>query len=228
MILDLIGNRERYSGLGASIERALEYLADTDFTALEDGRHPIDGEAIFALVSSYDTEPESARSFEAHRKYIDVQYLLTGRENLEIVGRLYQLSRPEARRRADDILERLSLTDAAASAPGQVTVAQARSLYRWGAVSPETACFGVIGCPVSTAKSRAALALKRLRAELERLGVDGEDLDGVWAGTEFLKKMGLREEVTIGRHVAVIGGGNTAIDCTRNLIRLGVKEVSIV
>jgi YhcH/YjgK/YiaL family protein len=80
MILDLIGNRERYSGLGASIERALEYLADTDFTTLEDGKHPIDGEAIFALVSTYETEPESTRSFEAHRRYIDVQYLLSGRE----------------------------------------------------------------------------------------------------------------------------------------------------
>ncbi len=42
-----------------------------------------------------------------------VDDLLTGRENLEIVGRLYQLSKPEARRRAQDILERLSLTDAA-------------------------------------------------------------------------------------------------------------------
>lgn len=42
-----------------------------------------------------------------------VDDLLTGRENLEIVGRLYQLSTAEARRRADDILARLSLTDAA-------------------------------------------------------------------------------------------------------------------
>jgi daunorubicin resistance ABC transporter ATP-binding subunit len=42
-----------------------------------------------------------------------VDDLLTGRENLEIVGRLYQLGKAEARRRADDILERLSLTDAA-------------------------------------------------------------------------------------------------------------------
>ncbi len=42
-----------------------------------------------------------------------VDDLLTGRENLEIVGRLYQFSRAEARRRADDILERMSLTDAA-------------------------------------------------------------------------------------------------------------------
>ena len=54
---------------------------------MEDGRHPIDGEAIFALVSTYETEPEGARSFEAHRKYIDVQYLLSGREIIHWAGR---------------------------------------------------------------------------------------------------------------------------------------------
>lgn len=80
MILDIISNRERYRCLGGRIERALKYLADTDFSALQDGRHPVDGESIFALVSTYETEPEIARSFEAHRKYIDVQYLLSGRE----------------------------------------------------------------------------------------------------------------------------------------------------
>lgn len=42
-----------------------------------------------------------------------VDDLLTGRENLEIVGRLYQLSKAEAKLRAEDILQRLSLTDAA-------------------------------------------------------------------------------------------------------------------
>ena len=80
MILDLVGHRGRYRGLGSELDRALEYLAETDFSALEDGRHPIDGQAIFALVSTYETEPESVRSFEAHRRYIDVQYILTGRE----------------------------------------------------------------------------------------------------------------------------------------------------
>ena len=58
--------------------------------------------------------------------------------------------------------------------------------------------------------------------------VEGEKLDGVWAGTEFLKKMGLGEEVTIGRHVAVIGGGNTAIDAARSSLRLGADKVTVV
>jgi formate dehydrogenase major subunit len=58
--------------------------------------------------------------------------------------------------------------------------------------------------------------------------VDGEELDGVWAGTEFLKKMGLGERVAIGRHVAIIGGGNTAVDAARTSLRLGAEKVTIV
>ena len=61
-----------------------------------------------------------------------------------------------------------------------------------------------------------------------RMKVEGEDLDGVWAGTEFLKKMGLGEKVSIGRHVAVIGGGNTAVDAARTSLRLGAEKVTIV
>ena len=80
MILDILENRSRYTGVSPEIERALEYLASTDFSALEDGKHPIEGDELFALVSTYETEPESVRSFEAHRRYIDIQYILSGRE----------------------------------------------------------------------------------------------------------------------------------------------------
>ena len=61
-----------------------------------------------------------------------------------------------------------------------------------------------------------------------KMRVAGEDLEGVWAGTEFLKKMGLGERVEIGRHVAVIGGGNTAVDAARTALRLGAEKVTIV
>src|SRR5436190_14993675 len=46
-------------------------------------------------------------------QYAAVDEFLTGRENLEMVGRLYHLSRRRARQRADDLLERFDLTDAA-------------------------------------------------------------------------------------------------------------------
>jgi YhcH/YjgK/YiaL family protein len=80
MILDKIGNRSRYRSLGSGIERALDYLAETDFSALQDGVQQSDVEEIVAIIATYDTEPESARRFEAHRRCIDVQYILAGRE----------------------------------------------------------------------------------------------------------------------------------------------------
>ena len=62
-----------------------------------------------------------------------------------------------------------------------------------------------------------------------RLGVEGEaELQGVLSGTEFLIKRGLEEEITIGDKIAVVGGGNTAIDAARTCWRLGAKEVTVL
>lgn len=60
------------------------------------------------------------------------------------------------------------------------------------------------------------------------LGIPGEDLDGCFTGIDFLAKIGNNEKVRIGRRVAVIGGGNTAIDCCRTLLRKGVDKVYLV
>jgi YhcH/YjgK/YiaL family protein len=80
VILDVLENRGRYRGASLGIERALEYLGDTDFSGLKDGKYPIESDEIYAMLASYNTEPESERRFEAHRKYFDVQYILAGRE----------------------------------------------------------------------------------------------------------------------------------------------------
>jgi NADPH-dependent glutamate synthase beta subunit-like oxidoreductase len=67
------------------------------------------------------------------------------------------------------------------------------------------------------------------------LKVEGEDLEGCYTGIDFLTKFALNQQaeqpahkIGIGRKCAVIGGGNTAIDCVRTLVRLGAEEVSIV
>jgi len=61
-----------------------------------------------------------------------------------------------------------------------------------------------------------------------RLGVEGEDLSGVLSGTEFLIERGLEKEVKVGDKIAVIGGGNTAIDAARTCWRLGAAEVTVL
>ncbi len=60
------------------------------------------------------------------------------------------------------------------------------------------------------------------------LRVEGEQLEGCWTGINFLSRLASGEKIPTGRSAIIIGGGNTAIDCTRNLIRLGVEEVNLV
>ncbi len=60
------------------------------------------------------------------------------------------------------------------------------------------------------------------------LRVEGEQLQGCYTGIDFLARLAGGEDIPVGRSAVIIGGGNTAIDCTRNLIRLGVKEVNLV
>ncbi len=60
------------------------------------------------------------------------------------------------------------------------------------------------------------------------LGVEGGDLSGMMEGIMFLRNVALGEKVEIGEKVAVIGGGNTAVDCARTARRKGAKEVTII
>jgi len=60
------------------------------------------------------------------------------------------------------------------------------------------------------------------------LRVPGENLPGVGQGVEFLRKVNLGEKIKVGRKVAIIGGGNTALDCARTAKRLGAEEVTIL
>jgi NADH-quinone oxidoreductase subunit F len=61
-----------------------------------------------------------------------------------------------------------------------------------------------------------------------RLGIPGEDAHGVLPGVDFLRRVNLGEDVEVGTKVAVIGGGDVAIDASRMALRLGAKEVDIV
>jgi NADPH-dependent glutamate synthase beta subunit-like oxidoreductase/2,4-dienoyl-CoA reductase-like NADH-dependent reductase (Old Yellow Enzyme family) len=60
------------------------------------------------------------------------------------------------------------------------------------------------------------------------LGVPGEDLTGVFHGTALLREINLGNKVKVGKKVAVVGGGNVAVDAARSALRAGAKEVVIV
>ena len=80
MILDTLANRHLYQHLGERIQMALAYLANTDIDALARGTYHIDGDNIFAIVNDYQTQQPQSSPFEAHQRYIDVQYVAQGQE----------------------------------------------------------------------------------------------------------------------------------------------------
>jgi len=60
-----------------------------------------------------------------------------------------------------------------------------------------------------------------------KLSIQGEGVQGVLPGVEFLRDVNLGKKVELGRKVVVIGGGNVAVDAARCALRLGAKRVEI-
>jgi heterodisulfide reductase subunit A len=60
------------------------------------------------------------------------------------------------------------------------------------------------------------------------LGIPGEDLEGVLSAVPFLRQVNLGRAVRIGKRVAIVGGGITAVDAATTALRLGAEEVSLV
>ena len=71
MIYDHISQQARYRGVHPGMEQAFDYLLKFD-PATPDGKYPVDGERIFAMVQSYTTSPATQRKYEAHKKYIEI------------------------------------------------------------------------------------------------------------------------------------------------------------
>ena len=77
-------------------------------------------------------------------------------------------------------------------------------------------------------KGYEAIFLATGAGESVKMGIPGEDAKGVIHALDFLKRVNSGTKVSLGQKVAVIGGGNAAIDAARVACRLGAKEVSIV
>ena len=87
MVLDELSHASEYFNLSVDIRRALQFLQQADLEGLPEGRHDIDGDQVFALVSDYRTRTEADAFWEAHREHVDVQYVHSGVERIG-VGRL--------------------------------------------------------------------------------------------------------------------------------------------
>ncbi len=86
MVTDRLAAAGLYRCLSPRIAAAVDYVSATDFSAIADGRYDIDGDSIFALVQRYVSKPRSEGRWEAHRKYIDLQLVVSGAEQIGYVS----------------------------------------------------------------------------------------------------------------------------------------------
>lgn len=78
MVYDKIDNKETYKGLSEDIYEGLKFLKNVTLD-LACGVHEINPR-VKAIVSEYETKPVNENGYEAHKKFIDIQYLLKGEE----------------------------------------------------------------------------------------------------------------------------------------------------
>ena len=83
MIIGNIGDpSEGFAAYPEAVLRALDYLRKTDFAKMKDGRYPVEGDDMYAILTRYKTKPSEECRPETHRKYIDLLYIISGEEYL--------------------------------------------------------------------------------------------------------------------------------------------------
>ena len=97
MLLEKAQNMSLYYESAPRLEFCREFLNRFEEQSLPDGEYEIDGERVFANIQTYRTkQQDGACRFEAHRKYIDVQYIVSGIERIR-VAKLEKLTLEEER-----------------------------------------------------------------------------------------------------------------------------------
>ena len=78
MILDTLDNAARYDSLHSRFKPAFDWLRSRRLEDLPNGRQEIEGDHLFALVMRENGRGQAVAKYETHRKYIDIQYIVTG------------------------------------------------------------------------------------------------------------------------------------------------------
>ena len=84
MIIDNIKNMEQYSSVHPLFRKAFSAIRSLVADDAPAGRYEIDSDKVFAIVQEYDTHPTEHDNFELHKKYIDIQFMMNGCEEINI------------------------------------------------------------------------------------------------------------------------------------------------
>ena len=82
MIIDTLDKADKYFAMHPAFKQAFEFLRTQPLATLPDGKIVLDGDRLFASVQSPEGRPKAGSSLEWHRKYIDIQYVVSGDETM--------------------------------------------------------------------------------------------------------------------------------------------------
>lgn len=82
MVLDKLANTSRYTCMHPLFEQAFRYLQQTDLLKEPTGVHEIRGKELFAIVSEAKGIAKDDAKLEVHRKYIDIQFVISGTDHM--------------------------------------------------------------------------------------------------------------------------------------------------
>ena len=80
MILDSLKNSALYENVNPRMKKAFALIASTDWTKMEPGIHELDGKDIYVNVMERELKQKPDAKLEVHNEYIDIQVLISGRE----------------------------------------------------------------------------------------------------------------------------------------------------
>lgn len=82
MIFSSINSKDDFTSYPKAVQRAIKYLKENDFVNMEPGVYELEGKLMYAQVFDAETGSVNEKRPEVHEKYLDVQFLASGREKL--------------------------------------------------------------------------------------------------------------------------------------------------
>ncbi|MBQ8295131.1 MAG: YhcH/YjgK/YiaL family protein [Clostridia bacterium] len=84
MVVDTLKNCAEYFALHEKFEKAFAFIKQAVADGLAVGKYEIEGADLYASVQEYNSKLPPEGKFEGHRKYIDIQYIVSGKEVMEV------------------------------------------------------------------------------------------------------------------------------------------------
>ena len=94
MLFDKLHHLKDYKGLHAGLDQVIAYLARHDVTKDPLGRYELDGDRVFYFIQENQLDQEPKREFEFHKRYMDLHFLIEGKEYIKYGTELETLMQP--------------------------------------------------------------------------------------------------------------------------------------